>query len=201
MDGVVWIVFREQNGTLRGYGLHVFGIDRERRARKTGGRQVAHEPGAGFAMDVARFRWHLRGRSKLDVGGSLPNGIAARRFDLVVALVRREQSGASTDLRLLDSLRLRDLLCGIALVGRVHDVDPDRKCDLASECAPVNFLRFIEPGPDGAGNGMVVTRKESVGKIVSCTRFSRSRELVQAKLLTRGVAGARFERFNQTRMD
>src|SRR5256714_12002669 len=151
-------------------------------------------------MDVARLGRHLARGRQLDVRRPLFNRLAARRFDRVVTLVGREQSGTETDLRFLDSLRLGNFFRGIALVRDVHDIHPDRQPEVDPKRASKNSLRLVEAGPDRAGNRVVVTSKEGVGKIVSRPGFSRGGKFLEPKLFASCATSSGDERIDKTRM-
>src|ERR1041384_3306568 len=82
----------------------------------------------------------------------------------------------------------------------IHDVHPNGQRDLAPEGAAVNLLRFVETGPDRAGEIAVVTGEKRVGEIVGRPRFAGGRNFLQAKLGPRRFACAGLERVDQTRM-
>ena len=83
----------------------------------------------------------------------------------------------------------------------VHDVDPDWQGQLPAKCAAINFLRFVEPGPDRAGEVVVITREERVGKVVGRSGFSRGRKFPQAKFSSRSFGGAALQCVHQTGMN
>ena len=83
---------------------------------------------------------------------------------------------------------------------RVHDVDPNRQRELTTKRAAINFLRFIEAGPNRAAEIAVVAREECVREIVSGASFSCHRKFFEAKLRARSFAGTRFERVHQARV-
>ena len=89
-----------------------------------------------------------------------------------------------------------DLLGRVALIRRIHHVDPDRERDLASERAAINFLRLVESRPDRAGNRVVVTGKKRVGKIVSGSSFSGGGKFVQFEFVPRRASGSALQILN-----
>ena len=72
----------------------------------------------------------------------------------------------------------------------IHDVDPDRQRELTAEGAAINFLRFVEPRPDHAGQGGVVAGEKRIGEIVGGAGLARGGEFFQTIFFVGGLPSA-----------
>ena len=137
-------------------------------------------------MDIARLSRDLRLSANLHVSGTPLNRFAIRCLDRVITFVGGEQPRPRTNLDLLQSARggcrLLDIFGWIVVSGGIHDVHPNRQRQLASKCAAINLLRFIETCPNGAGEIGIVPGKQRIGKIVCSAGFTCCRNFLQTKL-------------------
>ena len=133
-------------------------------------------------MHIARFSRRLRRCSNLHVCGAALDRFAVRRCRRVITFVRGHQPGPRANLNLLEICRLLNFSWRITLRGGVHDVHPDRQCELASKGAAINLLRLVKARPHSAGEIGIVSGKQRIGKIVSSAGLTRRWHFLQTKI-------------------